>query len=64
MRVTKTSHFEPITIVLETEDEAYAMYHRLNAACGVFDGGDVSRLIKVQVPMWDKFSAVYFPNDD
>ena len=68
MKVTKSSKFEPITIVLETEEEAIAMWHRLNVQPDViitnsnrtdyvFSKAAISTTAR---GMWDSFTKVFY----
>ena len=64
--IREKDKFEPITIVIENEDEADAMWARLNVSVEdvlkrsnrAFDHDTIERL---SVPMWKAFNAVYRP---
>lgn len=55
--------FYPIIIEIETEDEAYALWNRLNLYSEDVLIGDVDRLRKVEVGMIVKFDEYYSPED-
>lgn len=69
MKVTKKEElFSPITIVLETAEEAEVMFLALNYHVRAIDGGQANdgtsvpearRLVDVGHTMWATFCAVY-----
>ena len=63
MRVEQSQKFQPITITLESEEEAYELWFRLNLPIV-----RVQNAMSTHIPtdaiysMWQSFDAVYRPN--
>ena len=59
--------FEPITIVLETEEEASFLWHKLNSTGDWYDytvSHKIRNVENMNDEMWDKFSAIYRPEGE
>lgn len=67
MKVTRNEKFSPITIVIETEEEAENLWHRFNC------NGDIGnyaaargwdRLNDSYIPMFDAINNMYKPKGE
>ena len=66
MKITRGRKFEPITIVLETVEEATAMYAQLN--CSVTSAERDNPSLKIDgdlsQQLFNAFSSVFYPKGD
>ena len=71
MKVSKNtkSKFEPITIVLETKEEADIMFDRLNVNSKEIEDGyaakylGVGKIHGIGMSMWHEFDRIYHPEE-
>lgn len=64
MKVEKSRQFQPIVITLESEEEAYELWFRLNLPVArVQNAMSAYTPTDAIYPMWQSFDAVYRPND-
>ncbi len=61
MKVTKRNTFEPITIVLETKEEADLMFHLLNCPSARSMQDYVNYDINIKLAMFASYVIVYDP---